>query len=237
MMAEDENVEQLRAALDHARDQHARDLATIGRLTSDLDKDRRETQHQIRNILSVVRSIARRTVADGETAEEYQARLDSRLASFANLQGDMLRNPGRGVDLCSLIDRELMAFGIKLDETAHVDGPVVRIAAKPASVLGLAFHELARMAIEGSASASLDGRIDVRWSLATDDGGDQGLAITWVESGREPSSEPSPDPAFGREVVEQAVAYEVGGAVELDITNDGLRCRFALPANCVQRTT
>ena len=233
MMDDDDSAEGLQVALLQARDQHERDLATIDGLRRDLGEYRRETQHQIRNILSVVRSIARRTVADDETAEEYQARLDSRLASFTNLQSDLLRDPRRGVDLCSLIDKELMAFGIKLDDKAHVDGPAVRLAAKPASILGLAFHELARMAIECGASASLDGSIDVRWSLAPASDDSEGLDIVWVETGRHPRGESSPDPAFGREVIEQAVAYEVGGGVDLDVTADGLRCRFALPASCM----
>ena len=234
MIDDDDSADALRAALLEARGQHERDQATIDGLRRELDEDRRETQHQIRNMLSVVRSIARRTVADGETAEEYQARLDSRLASFTNLQSDILRDPRRGVDLCSLVDKELMAFGIKLDDAAHVDGPAIRLASKPATILGLAFHELARMAIECGASASLDGQIDVRWSLSLKSGGEDELEIIWLETGRQPRNESLPDPAFGREVVEQAVAYEVGGAVDLAITADGLQCRFALPASCQQ---
>ena len=233
-MDHENNAEGMLADLLQARDQHERDQATIDRLNRALDEYRRETQQQIRNILSVVRSIARRTVTDDETAEEYQARLDSRLASFTNLQSDILRDPGRGVDLCALIDKELMAFGIKLDDKAHVYGPAIRLDSKPATILGMAFHELARMAIECGASASLDGQIDVRWSLSQKSGGEVELEIVWTETGRQPRNESLPDPAFGREVVEQAVAYEVGGTADLAITADGLQCRFALPASCQQ---
>ena len=232
-MDHENNAEGMLADLLQARDQHERDQATIDRLNRALDEYRRETQQQIRNILSVVRSIARRTVADDETAEEYQARLDSRLASFANLQSTILRDPLRGVDLCSLIDKELLAFGIKLDGAAHVDGPVVRLAGKPASILGLAFHELARMAIECGASAGLDGHIEVRWSLVRGSSGDAGLKIVWLETGRRTRGNPLPDLGFGGEVIEQAVAYEVGGLVNLHFTGDGLHCSFELPASCM----
>ena len=69
----------------------------------------------VRNTIAIVRSIVCRTVADGETSEDYQGRLSSRLASFARLQSHLLRNPTTGVDLCLLIADELLPFGIRLE--------------------------------------------------------------------------------------------------------------------------
>jgi two-component system CheB/CheR fusion protein len=219
-------LDRLRRSLQDAEQQQERDRVVIANLRKEVSEFQRETQHQVRNILSVVRSIARRTVEDGETAEEYQVRLDSRLASFANLQSQIVRDPKAGVDLCTLLDNELLAFGVKLGQEAHVDGPPVSLEPKPAGILGLAFHELARMAIEGGTSAGLDGQIQVRWRLKPAAGDPEYLEIIWLETGRLGYDGSKPEPAFGREVVEQAFAYEAGGEVTLDITEDGLKCRF-----------
>ncbi len=88
--------------------QRAHDRAVIAALQAELRDHRRETRYRILDILSIMRAIARRPVEEGETAELYPARLDSRLASFANLQGQLARMPRGGIDLYTMIDGELL---------------------------------------------------------------------------------------------------------------------------------
>jgi two-component sensor histidine kinase len=88
--------------------QRTRDRAVIAPLQAELGNHRRETRHRILDILSIMRAIARRPAEEGETAELYPARLDSRLASFANLQGQLARMPRGGIDLYTMIDGELL---------------------------------------------------------------------------------------------------------------------------------
>ena len=227
-----DDPERLRAALNEAVRQGERDRATIGALQATVDEARREAQHQVRNILSVVRSIARRTVEDGATAEDYLARFDSRLASFTRLQNYILRDPSGGVDLGTLISDELLAFGIGLGAEVHMEGVDVCVRPKPASILGLAFHELACLAI-GSHSSGADPRIVVRWRVETDGIGAGQLRIEWAESGPPADAALEPDAAFGREFLEQAVSYELGGDVRLDAADGTLLCRFRIPVEDV----
>lgn len=107
-----DELDRLRGALDEAERRNRHERATVEVLRAELGEYRREAQHQVRNILSVVRSIARRTAEEGETAEDYRARLDGRLGSFTRLQGHFLQNPTGGVDLCALVADELLAFGV-----------------------------------------------------------------------------------------------------------------------------
>lgn len=222
----------LRDALNDARRQGERDRATIEALRAAAGEQRRETQHQVRNILSVVRSIARRTAAEGETAEEYRARLESRLASFTRLQALILRDPPGGVDLYTLVSDELLTFRLGIGAQACVEGPDVRLQPKPASVLGLAFHELACVTIDGDLGEA-GAHLDVNWRVEVNGGGSSYLRIQWTQTGRGADAGPGPNSAFDREFLEQAVNYELGGDVRLDVTHDGLTCRFRLPIESV----
>lgn len=58
-----------------------------------------ELQHRVRNTLSVVRSIARRSAKSSSTVEEYAAHVDGRLNAFARTQALVTRDPEGGVDL------------------------------------------------------------------------------------------------------------------------------------------
>ena len=231
MAAEDtDELDRLRGALDDARHQAEHDRATIKALRDAADEQRRETQRQVRNILSVVRSIARRTAAEGETAEEYQLRLDSRLASFTRLQAHVLRDPLAGVDLCTLVSDELLTFGLGEGAQARVEGPVACLQPKAASVLGLAFHELACMAVNGGLARG-DVHVEVRWRFEANRGGPGHLWIEWTQTERQARSGSEPHAPFGREYLEEAVTYELGGEVRLDSTDRDLTCRFRLPVD------
>ena len=221
-------VERLRDALGDAKREAERDRATIETLRSEARGHQGEALHYIRNTLAVVRSIVSRTVGEEETAEDFQARLISRLASFARLQSHLFRNPATGVDLYLLIADELLAFDIRVGAEACVEEVEISILPKAASVLGGAFHELARMAIEGGFESS-EGRIAVRCEIAAGATADPCLEIDWTESGRRERPALNAATEFDRDV-EGAVAYELAGTVSLSMTSDGLNCRFRLPA-------
>ena len=98
----------LREALRSAETRHAEDSEHIRRLEQDIQEVRLQAQHSMRNILSVVRSIARRSVASARSIEEYQQYIDGRIGAFARVQSAISRRPGRGVDLGSLVADELV---------------------------------------------------------------------------------------------------------------------------------
>ena len=233
-----EEIDQLRGLLDTSKQQTERDRATIETLRSEAEEHQGEALRHFRNALAVVRSIVNRTVADGEMAEDYQARLSSRLASFARLESHLLRNPATGVDLCLLIADELLPFGIRLGSEVRVEGEDIFLEPKAASVLGGAFHELARMTVEGGGFGDFEAgsQIVVHCIIETDDNADPSLRIDWKEKGRGTGSSSNAEVEFDRDV-EGAVAYDLAGTVRLEVTSDGLHCQFRLPANRVVRSS
>lgn len=220
-------VERLRDALAEAERHAECDRGLIETLRTEARDYQGEVLRHVRNTLAVVHSIVCRTVGEDETAEDYQARLVSRLASFARLQSHLFRSPVTGVDLFLLIADELLAFDIRVGAEARVEGDEISIQPKAASVLGGAFHELARLAVEGGFT-SAEGQITVRCDTVSE-GPDPGLQIVWEETGRRTGVAPGAASEFDRDV-EGAVAYELKGTVALTMTDDGLNCRFRLPA-------
>ena len=209
------------------------DRATIEALRNELREHQRETLRHVRNTRGVVRTIACRPVAEDETAEDYQARLVSRLDSFARLQSHLFRDPVAGVDIYSLVADELVAFGIRPGADVHLDGDQIRLKPKAARVLGGAVHELVRLEIErGSFSANC--LLRVGWVLEKDASGSDLLLINWAQSALKHELADEMRTDFDRDVG-GPVAYELGGAVVLDAISDGLNCQFRLPTTWIAR--
>ena len=233
MALEPEGLADLRDLLREAEGQSGRDRATIETLRKELEEHQRETLRHVRNTLGVVRTIACRPVAEGERAEDYQARLVSRLDSFARLQSHLFRDPVTGVDLYSLVADELVAFGIRPGADVQVDGDQIRLKPRAARVLGGAVHELVLLEIErGSFNANC--LLRVRWILETDASKSEILLINWAQSSLKHELADEMITDFDRDVG-GPVAYELGGAVVLDAISDGLNCQFRLPATWIAR--
>jgi two-component sensor histidine kinase len=101
-----------------------------------------ELQHRVRNILAVVRSIARRTGDTSATVEDYAAHLQGRISSLARTQNVLTRTPGFGRQPGGA-GRRRAAGACRQEDQVTIGGPAVRLQGKAAETLGLALHELA----------------------------------------------------------------------------------------------
>lgn len=232
-MTNGEQADRLDQELATLRSDAIRDHALIDALRDQLREYRRETQHQVRNLLSIVRSVARRTSAKGETAEEYQFRLDSRLASITRVQGYILRQPNAGIDLSELIVGELAAFNVDERTDARVDGRPISVKPVSAAVLGLAFQELARLTIEGEDGRTARGMTTVRWWVDPAAGIPESLTIEWQDIGRGLNAAALARSAFAYDVLENAIPYQLKGDAKLDEIDGGISCIVRVPINCV----
>lgn len=183
-----------------------------------------ELQHRVRNTLSVVRSVARRTAEVSDTVEGFAQHLDGRLSAFARVQALVTRDPMAGVDLQYLLAEELRAHGAQEGEGVSVDGPSVLLAARPAQTLALAIHELATNALKYGALSHASGRLKVCWTLSRDV-----LAIRWRETGAPQPIAPPERKGFGSELLEQTLSYELQAEVRLDYRPEGLSAGIDLP--------
>jgi two-component sensor histidine kinase/GAF domain-containing protein len=185
-----------------------------------------ELQHRVRNILAMIRSVARRTGETTETVEDYVQHLEGRISAMARTQALLTREVGAMVDLQNLILDELEMQAAQPGRY-RLTGPDVSLPAKAAEVLGLALHELATNSIKYGALSSKDGRIDVRWALLEGDAAPQ-LSLIWSEHGLSLRGGARRS-GFGTELITQRVPYELQGTGTLELRPSGLVATIEFP--------
>ena len=188
-----------------------------------------ELQHRTRNLLAVVRSIASQTASTVESLHEFQAAFDRRLGALSRVQGLLSRTEGEAVTVESLLRMELDAV---TDDWSRieVDGPRVLVGDGTLQTLTLVIHALSTNAARHGALSDPQGRIVIHWFRRDDREGDAGhLVIEW----REKFSTRTPDPArprgFGRQLIEEAIPYQLGASTRFILEETGLHCVLSLP--------
>ncbi|MGO4677139.1 hypothetical protein AB4Z40_30025 [Bosea sp. 2YAB26] len=111
-------------------------------------------------------------------------------------------------------------------ERPHVDaservkalGPHAEISAQQALGLSLAMHELATNAIKYGALSVPDGRVDIKWLVASD----RTIRFEWRESGG-PPVKAGDRKGFGSRLTERIVPAYFGGKAGVHFDPTGLR--------------
>ena len=185
-----------------------------------------ELQHRTRNLLAVVRNVARRSIDPSPGRDQY----DERLSALGRVQGFLSRSPAYSVPLAEVVEAELVAAGDGTSDRVVVDGPAVELPGESVQAVALALHELATNAVKYGAIAQPTGRLSVTWRLEDRNGGRQ-LVIDWHESGVAMPEGPPTRHGYGSELITQALPYQLGAETALQFTPDGVRCRVVLPDN------
>lgn len=186
-----------------------------------------EMQHRAFNLITVVQAIGAASAEHGASGADYQRRFGRRLAALARAQTLLsLEAEDAPITLESLIQGEL-----SLEATGHVthepgrvtlDGPVDFVL-RPSVVqtLTLALHELVANACEHGALSQPNGRLSLQWMRLPD--APARMRLAWKETGVTHRAPPGPA-GFGRELIQQAVAFKTDAAVDYAFTSDGLVC-------------
>ena len=191
----------------------------------DSEKLAREYQHRLRNLLAVIRSIVRRTAETSDGIERFATFLDGRIGAIARVQSALSRVPDGTVMLHSLLADELLTHVAREGKQVGLQGPPVGLRGKPAEALALAIHELAVNAVVHGALSAPGGRIHARWTVEPS----RDLLFDWKESG--PKPRPAEFRGFGREMLEQTLAYELQADARLAVEADGIRWEIRIPAH------
>jgi two-component sensor histidine kinase len=186
-----------------------------------------ELQHRVRNILTMVRSIVRRS-GDGVTSTgDYIRHLDGRLSALARTQVLLTRGTAAGIELEDILRDELIAQAAS-EAQFLLSGPPVRLAPKTAEIIALAVHELTTNATKYGALAQSAASIEIRWRSYEKDGL-VWIALGWRETGVS-ILEPAPRrKGFGTELITQRIPYELKGVGRLDLKPGGLDCTMEFP--------
>ena len=193
-----------------------------------------ELQHRTRNLIAVVRSIARQTMGASEDLEDFRDAFNERLAALSRVQGLLSRSEQERITIEALLRIELDALGAReVADRVRLTGPEVPLRNSIVQTMALALHELATNARKYGALADGHGRLDVSWDVRTDARERRRLAVTWLETGvdmgREAQSPVSQPGGYGRELIERALPYALGAKTTYQMAADGVRCTIDLP--------
>jgi PAS domain S-box-containing protein len=192
-----------------------------------------ELQHRTRNLLGVVRSIAKQTMAQTGPGETFRERFNDRLSALSRVQGLLSRSDQEPITLRSLIETELAALDAPaMQERIRLAGPVVRLRKATVQTFALALHELATNALKYGALTTEHGRLSVTWrTYLAEDGGGR-LLVEWDEEGlvRGPDLPAMvPGGGYGRELIERALPYALKATTSYELGDTALHCSINIP--------
>ena len=183
-----------------------------------------ELQHRMKGVLSLVRSLARRTAAHSRSIDDFVAHFDGRLAALGHVETTLSRTHDGRADLEDIVRQELV-HSLGSDEGVVVQGPAVALRGKIAELVALALHELSANAVKFGALSG-GGAVSITWTLSDDT--PQQLSLVWAETWA-PTSPVMEHRGFGLSLIEQGLPYELGAEVETRFEQDGLVCAISLP--------
>src|SRR6266849_1347770 len=190
----------------------------------------REINHRVKNMLSVVDSIAHQTAT--KNPEDFIERFSERIQALSANQDLLVRNEWNGVEIADLVRAQLAHFADLIGSRIAVQGPKLRLNPASAQAVGLALHELATNAGKYGALSTDTGRVDVCWGTDRDT-----FTMSWTERQGPPVSAPERR-GFGTIVMEAMTERSMDGTVALDYAPSGLTWRLSCPAaNALERGT
>lgn len=199
--------------------------AELAMVTNDHKQREREMQRQLRNILSVIRSIVHRTGPEADSIEDYGLLLDGRISAFARVQSLLLFDPASGVDLFSMFADEALAAGLR-DDAILYEGNSVYVSAQAANILALITHELMLAAAEHDLPETIGTLVHLHQRIEPSAGVDSArmLTIDWKQYW---TNEDSQSGAFGW--LTEALSYDVHGEIQTFPWAHGTCWRFIMP--------
>jgi PAS domain S-box-containing protein len=189
-----------------------------------------ELNHRVKNTLATVQSIVTQAVRNSSDPEVVRESIDTRLAALSRSHDLLGREKWEGAGLLDLIREALAPFRVSEGhaERFTIDGDNIRLSPKAALALGIAFNELATNAVKYGALSNDSGSISINWVLDQRADG-RWLCLNWREKDG-PTVVPPTRKGFGSRVIEQGLAHELDGKVDLDYQPGGIVCMIHVPA-------
>jgi two-component system CheB/CheR fusion protein len=184
-----------------------------------------ELNHRVKNMLSVVISLATQTLRRSGTLEEFEGvflgRVHALTAAYALLSSENWSH----VQLKDIVAEEMRPFMASNRANIRIDGPAVRLEPRGALALGMAIHELATNAAKYGALSVAEGNVAVTWT--TEQSGDcERLALDWVEQNGPPVTAPEKR-GFGTMLIERGLTHDFAGEAKVQFLPEGVRAHLS----------
>jgi two-component sensor histidine kinase len=176
-----------------------------------------ELQHRTNNLLTVVLTIANRTLSGNDPLKEKDV-LEARLRALARANKQLTESDWSGLTLGEIIRSELEPYLSR----CVIEGTDIMLGRQYAQNFSLVLHELATNAIKYGSLSNLEGRVHVTWGTKGD-GNDGQLIFLWREQGGPPVVPPKRQ-GFGSTLLRASFAN-----ARTDFDTNGFSCEIEVP--------
>ena len=180
-----------------------------------------ESEHRVKNMLTVVQEIALQTAANSPDMESFTVSFSGRLESLGRAHQLLVGQVWQDVAISALTERVLgaeVAAG-----RARFGGPELLLKAGQVLGLSMILHELYTNAVKYGALCTDAGRIDLDWNS---DG--EIIELVWAETGY-PCEAEVPSSGFGQRMIAMSVKSDLKGTIERYWRPDGLTAALRFP--------
>jgi two-component system CheB/CheR fusion protein len=186
-----------------------------------------ELNHRVKNMLTVVISLATQTLRRSQTLEEFSATYLGRIRALTAAYSLLSSESWQTVGLRDILTEELRPFLAADRANVVVTGPRVPLEPRAALAFGMALHELTTNAVKYGALSVPEGNLHVSWSVESGPG-DQTLVLEWMESNG-PAVVPPTHHGFGMTLIERGLKQDMLAEVDIAFPATGVQATVRAP--------
>jgi two-component sensor histidine kinase/PAS domain-containing protein len=180
-----------------------------------------ELNHRVKNILTVVQSLAAQTVRSSNSLGNFKDTFAGRLKALATAHDILMKTNWAGAHLNELLDAVLAPVRSPGEERVSLNGPQILLPVNAVVPLSMAFHELTTNALKYGALSVEGGHVEIGWHLV--DRHDQLVELLWQEIGG-PRVEARRRSGFGTKLIDRILKFDVDSKIDIIFDPQGLRC-------------
>ncbi len=186
-----------------------------------------ELTHRVKNTLTLVMSIANRTIAGSDSLDAFRAAFGRRIEALAATNDLLAEGRWDALTLAELIAAELAPYVSVGSARVRLENVEVRIGSDAAVALGLILHELVTNAVKYGALSNDSGRVSIAARP-----GEEVIEIVWQEDGGPHVVQPT-KLGFGQTLIARGLGQSGRHATQVEFRPEGLVCRMFLPTQQV----
>jgi two-component system CheB/CheR fusion protein len=196
-----------------------------------------ELNHRVKNMLTVVISLASQTLRRSESLESFSEAFLGRVHALSASYTLLSRENWVSISLRDVIEEEIRPFALHGSRNVALQGNEVQLLPSAALALGMAVHELATNAVKYGALSDPAGTVGISWKVRDPGTASGFLEVEWVERGG-PVVSPPESTGFGMLLIQRGLAHELGGGAQIEFLPGGVRARLrALADRALYRGT
>jgi PAS domain S-box-containing protein len=185
-----------------------------------------ELNHRVKNMLTIVQSIAAQTMRGSDVAERARDAFASRLTALSAAHDLLITEGWESASLRQVIEKAGLGCGAGR-ERLRIEGPDLRLQPRTAVSLAMALHELCTNAVKYGALSNEQGTVTIRWETFGP-ASEERLRLVWTEAGGPPVTAPERR-GFGTRMIERGLASDLGGTARIAFEPAGVVCTIDAP--------